>query len=227
MRERRPLKGADKIGIRVGKVLGKFKMAKHFLIQIDADGFSYRRNQPRIAREAALDGIYVIRTSVGKPIMDAEQTVKAYKNLSSVEQAFRSIKSVDLKVRPIFHRLANRVKAHVFLCMLAYYVEWHMRQALAPILFDDHNKEAAHMQRESIVAPAKRSLAAEAKAGSKVCEDGTPVHSFRTLLLDLATIVKNTITMKNEPQSASFEKITQPTALQQKALDLLGVKLVL
>lgn len=227
LRECRPLKGADKIGIRVGKVLGKFKMAKHFLIQIEADGFSYQRNQPRIAREAALDGIYVIRTSVGKPIMDAEQTVKAYKNLSSVEQAFRSIKSVDLKVRPIFHRLANRVKAHVFLCMLAYYVEWHMRQALAPILFDDHDKEAAQMQRESIVAPAKRSLAAEAKAGSKLCEDGTPVHSFHTLLLDLATIVKNMITMKNDPQSASFEKITQPTALQQKALDLLGVKLIL
>jgi transposase len=226
LRERRPLKGADKIGIRVGKVLGKFKMAKHFFIQIEANGFSYQRNHRRIAREAALDGIYVIRTSVGKPIMDAEQTVKAYKNLSSVEQAFRSIKSVDLKVRPIFHRLANRVKAHVFLCMLAYYVEWHMRQALAPILFDDHDKAAAQMQRESIVAPAKRSLAAEAKACSKVCEDGTPVHSFRTLLLDLATIVKNTITMKNDPQS-TFEKITQPTASQQKALDLLGVKLVL
>lgn len=227
LRERRPLKGADKIGIRVGKVLGKFKMAKHFLIQIEPDGFCYQRNEQRIAAEAALDGIYVIRTSVGKHIMDAEQAVKAYKSLSSVEQAFRSIKSVDLKVRPIYHRLAHRVKTHVFLCMLAYYVEWHMRQALAPILFDDHDKAAARMQRESIVAPAKRSLAAEAKACSKVCKDGTPVHSFRTLLSDLATITKNTVEMKNEPQSARFDKITQPTASQQHALGLLGVKLAL
>jgi len=113
------------------------------------------------------------------------------------------------------------------LCMLAYYVEWHMRQALAPILFDDHDKAAAQMQRESIVAPAKRSLAAEAKACSKVCEDATPVHSFRTLLSDLATITKNTVEMKNEPQSARFDKITQPTNLQQQALSLLGVKLAL
>ena len=227
LRERRPLKGADKIGIRVGKVLGKFKMAKHFLIQIEPDRFSYQRNEERIAQEVALDGIYVIRTSVGKDIMDSEQTVKAYKSLSSVEQAFRSIKSVDLKVRPIYHRLARRVKAHVFLCMLAYYVEWHMRQMLAPILFDDHNKAAAQMQRESIVAPARRSSAAEAKACKKVCEDGTPVHSFQTLLSDLATIVKNTVEMKNEPRSERFDKITQPTALQQRALDLLGVKLAL
>jgi len=227
LRERRPLKGADKIGIRVGKVLGTFKMAKHFVIQIEPDGFSYQRNQQRIAAEAALDGIYVIRTSLGEHIMDAEQAVKAYKSLSSVERAFRSIKSVDLKVRPIYHRLAHRVKTHVFLCMLAYYVEWHMRQALAPILFDDHDKAAAQMQRESIVAPAKRSLSAEAKACSKVCQDGTPVHSFRTLLSDLATITKNTVEMKNEPQSARFDKITQPTALQQHALGLLGVKLAL
>jgi hypothetical protein len=227
LRENRPLKGADKIGLRVGKVLGKYKMAKHFFIQIQADGFSYQRNHERIACEAALDGIYVIRTSVDKDAMDAEQSVKAYKNLSTVEQAFRSIKSIDLKVRPIFHRLAHRVETHVFLCMLAYYVEWHMRQALAPILFDDHDKAAAQMQRDSIVAPAKRSLAAEAKACSKVCEDGMPVHSFRTLLLDLATIVKNRITMKNDPQISAFDKITQPTALQQHALDLLGVKLLL
>jgi transposase len=227
LRERRPLKGADKIGIRVGKVLGKFKVAKHFLIQIESDGFSYQRNEQRIAREVALDGIYVIRTSVGKHIMDAQQAVKAYKSLSSVEQAFRSIKSVDLKVRPIYHRLARRVKAHVFLCMLAYYVEWHMRQVLAPILFDDHDKSAAQIQRESIVAPARRSLAAEAKACSKVGEDGTPVHSFRTLLSDLATIVKNTVEMKNEHRSARFNKITQPTSSQQKAFNLLGVNLAL
>ncbi|MFZ0613292.1 MAG: IS1634 family transposase [Desulfobacterales bacterium] len=225
LRERRPLKGADKIGIRVGKVLGKFKMAKHFLIQIEPDEFSYQRNEEGIASEAALDGIYVIRTSVGKKIMNSEQAVQAYKSLSNVERAFRSIKSVDLKVRPIYHRLAHRVKTHVFLCMLAYYVEWHMRRVLAPMLFDDHDKDAARMQRESVVAPAKRSAAAEAKACSKVCEDKTPVHSFHTLLSDLATIVKNTVKMKNGTTSESFEKITQPTALQQRALELLGVKL--
>lgn len=225
LRERRPLKGADKIGIRVGKVLGKFKMAKHFLIQIEPDKFSYQRNEEGIASEAALDGIYVIRTSVGKKIMNSEQAVQAYKSLSNVERAFRSIKSVDLKVRPIYHRLAHRVKTHVFLCMLAYYVEWHMRRVLAPMLFDDHDKDAARMQRESVVAPAKRSAAAEAKACSKVCEDKTPVHSFHTLLSDLATIVKNTVKMKNGTTSESFEKITQPTALQQRALELLGVKL--
>jgi len=227
LRDIRPLKGADKIGIRVGKVLGKFKMAKHFVIRIEPDGFFYQRNEQRIAKEAALDGIYVIRTSVANHIMDAEQAVTAYKSLSNVERAFRSIKSIDLKVRPIYHRLANRVKTHVFLCMLAYYVEWHMRQALAPILFDDHDKAGARMQRESIVAPAKRPLEAEAKACSKVCEDGTPVHSFRTLLSDLATITKNTVAMKIEPQSTMFEKITHPTVLQQHALDLLGVKLAL
>jgi len=227
LRDIRPLKGADKIGIRAGKVLGKFKMAKHFVIRIEPDGFFYQRNEQRIAKEAALDGIYVIRTSVANHIMDAEQTVTAYKSLSNVERAFRSIKSIDLKVRPIYHRLANRVRTHVLLCMLAYYVEWHMRQALAPILFDDHDKADAQMQRESIVAPARRSLEAEAKACSKVCEDGTPVHSFRTLLSDLATITKNTVAMKNEPQSTMFEKITHPTVLQQHALDLLGVKLAL
>jgi len=227
LRDTRALKGADKIGIRVGKVLGKFNMAKHFVIQIKPDGFYYQRNPQRIADEAALDGIYVIRTSVADHIMDAEQTVKAYKSLSNVERAFRSIKSVDLKVRPIYHRLVHRVKTHVFLCMLAYYVEWHMRQRLAPILFDDHDKATAQMQRESIVAPAKRSLEAQAKACSKVCKDATPVHSFATLLSDLATITKNTVEMKNEIQSTMFEKITQPTSLQQRALDLLGVKLAM
>jgi hypothetical protein len=203
----------------------KAKMAKHFHIHIEPGRFSYQRNEESIAREAALDGIYVIRTSVAQDIMDAEQTVKAYKSLSSVERAFRSIKSVDLKVRPIYHRLAHRVRVHVFLCMLAYYVEWHMRQSLAPILFDDHDKATAQMQRESIVAPAKRSSAAEVKACKKACEDGTPVHSFHTLLSDLATITKSTIEMKNKLRNERFNKITQPTALQQHALDLLGVKL--
>lgn len=222
-RERRRLKGADKIGIRVGRVLGKFKVAKHFRIRIEDDGFFYERDEQRIAEEAALDGIYVIRTSVGAHIMNAEQTVKAYKSLSNVERAFRSIKSIDLKVRPIYHRLAHRVKTHVFLCMLAYYVEWHMRQALAPMLFDDHEKAAA--QRESIVAPAQRSAAALAKAYYKVNEDGMTVHSFRTLLEDLSTIAKNTVEIQNAPQSGRFYKLTQPTNLQQRALNLLEVKL--
>ena len=224
-RKNRPLKGAAKIGLRVGKVLGKFKMAKHFCIRIEEDAFFYHRDQEKIAQEAALDGIYVIRTSVAAPVMDAEKTVAAYKQLSDVERAFRSIKSIDLKVRPIYHRLSPRVKAHVFLCMLAYYVEWHMRQALAPMLFDDHEKQTAQLNRKSIVAPAQRSEAAIKKVRNKRCVDRMPVHSFRTLLEDLNTICKNTVVVKKADDSATFEKITQASVVQQRALDLLGINI--
>src|SRR5438876_2842545 len=148
----------------VGKVIGHYKMGKHFDIVIEDAGIHYERKQAQIDAEAALDGIYVIRTSVKTEVASAQQTVFHYKSLSAVERAFRSIKSVDLKVRPIHHRLANRVRAHVFLCMLAYYVEWHMRRALAPILFDDHDPDAAAAQRPSIVAPAQRSADALKKA---------------------------------------------------------------
>jgi hypothetical protein len=226
-RAARRLKGKDNIALRVGKVINKFKVAKHFAISITDESFSYQRKEASIANEAALDGIYVIRTSVPREVLDANATVGAYKSLGEVERAFRSLKSIDLKIRPIFHRLAERVKAHVFLCMLAYYVEWHMRKALAPILFDDHQPGDAANSRPNIVAPAERSAAAKRKAKTKVTEDHLPVHSFRTLLADLATITKNTVEVKpirNDP--ARFEKLTRPTPLQQRAFDLLGVRLV-
>ncbi|MFU8856075.1 MAG: IS1634 family transposase [Deferrisomatales bacterium] len=224
LRTQRALKGADQIGLRVGKVLGRFKMAKHFTIEIGEERFAYTRDAAKIAAEAALDGFYVIRTSVASDTVSAEEAVRAYKGLSVVERAFRSIKTVDLKIRPIHHRLAPRVKAHVFLCMLAYYVEWHMRQALAPMLFDDHDPEAGQAARDSEVAPAQRSPAAHRKAASKKTEDGLPVHSFQTLLADLATISKDRI----QPRlagAAMFDKVTRPTPVQQRALDLLGVHL--
>ena len=223
-RLKRPLRGKDKIGLRVGKVIGKYKMGKHFQITITDSSFSYMRDAARIEEEAAIDGIYVIRTSVPEKVMDAEASVGAYKSLSVVERAFRSYKTVDLKVRPIYHHLADRVRAHVFLCMLAYYVEWHMRQALAPALFDDEDKEEAQLCRESIVAPAERSPKALRKARRKRTDDDLPVHSFQSLLKDLATITKNTIVPKLQGAQPFF-MITRPTALQAKILDLLGVNL--
>jgi len=227
-RPKRRLKGKEKIGLRVGKVIGKFKMAKHFVITIEEEGFAYERDLASITEEAALDGIYVLRTSVPKEVLSTNETVGAYKSLSQVERAFRSLKTIDLKIRPIHHRLADRVKAHVFLCMLAYYVEWHMRQVLAPILFDDHDPADAAQSRPNMVVPAERSKAAKRKAATKVTDDGLPVHSFQTLLDDLATISKNTIEVKRtDREPVSFEKITRPTPVQQRALDLLGVGLIL
>jgi Transposase DDE domain len=220
-RPRKPLRGKDAIGMAVGKVLGHYKVGKHFDIVIEDAGLRYQRKQTQIDAEAALDGIYVIRTSVKSEIASAEQTVFHYKSLSAVERAFRSIKSVDLKVRPIHHRLANRVRAHVFLCMLAYYVEWQMRRALAPILFDDHDRVAANAERKSIVAPAMRSSRALEKAHSKRTENGQTVHSFQTLMADLGTIAKNTVVMNHK----SMQILTTPTALQQRAFDLLQVSL--
>lgn len=223
-RQKRPLRGKDKIGLRVGKVIGKYKVGKHFEITITDEAFSYRRNSARIEEEAAMDGIYVIRTSVPANALDAETTVGAYKRLSVVERAFRSYKTVDLKVRPIYHHLADRVRAHVFLCMLAYYVEWHMRQALAPVLFDDEDKEEAQLLRESIVASAERSARALRKVRRKKTDDDLPVHSFQSILKDLATITKNTIVPKIQG-AQSFTMVTRPTPLQKKALDLLGINL--
>ncbi len=223
-REKRRLAGKDKIGLRVGKSIGKYKMAKHFELDIADHSFGYRRNPSSIAREAALDGLYIVRTSLTAAELDAEGTVRAYKRLSTVERAFRSLKTVDLKVRPIFHHAANRVRAHVFLCMLAYYVEWHMRQRLKPLLFDDDDAAAAEAARPSIVAPAEVSASAKDKARSKHTADGLPVHSFRTLLGDLATVAKNRV-VPNIPGSEPFETITRPTKLQRQALALLGVRL--
>lgn len=224
-REKCQLKGAAKIGVRVGKVLNRFGVGKHFQINITESSFSYERNEESIAKESTLDGLYVIRTSVEAQLLDAVETVRSYKSLSTVEQAFRSYKTVDLKVRPIYHYTSNRVKAHIFLCMLAYYVEWHMRQALAPILFDDHDFISSSRKRKSVVAPAERSNTAKSKAQRKRTPDDLPVHSFQTLLADLATIVKNRVQSNLSGTNITFDKITEPTPLQYKALDLLGVRL--
>ncbi len=218
-RVHRPLRGKDQIGMRVGKVLGRFKMAKHFHIEITDESLGYERDEARINQEAALDGIYVIRTSVPPAELGAEAAVRAYKRLATVERAFRSFKGVDLKVQPIYHRLEERVRAHVLLCMLAYYVEWYMRRALAPLLFDDHEQPPAQ---RSPVAPARRSTAAEAKVRTKQLEDGTPVQSFQGLLEDLATLAKNRVRSKSAG-AVAFDMLTTPTPLQQRAFDLLGV----
>jgi hypothetical protein len=219
---RRPLRGKDRIGLAVGAVADRYKMAKHFAIAIAEDDLTFERKQDQIDAEAALDGIYVLRTSLAPEALDAAGTVAAYKGLAGVERAFRSCKTVDLEVRPIHHRLADRVRAHVFLCMLAYYVEWHMRRALAPILFDDHDKPAAAAERASIVAPARRSPAARRKAATKRTEDGMPVHSFRSLLAELATLTRNAMAMANQPD-ASFVLYPEPTPVQARTFELLGV----
>jgi transposase len=222
-REHRPLRGAAAIGVRVGRVANQYKVAKHFELTITDDSFAYARKQERIRDEAALDGLYVIRTDVPAEQMSAEQTVRNYKSLSAVERAFRSMKTIDLKVRPIHHRKADRVRAHVLLCMLAYYVEWHMRQALAPLLFDDHDRAAAQAQRRSIVEPAQRSEAALTKATTRRTEDGLPVQSFRDLLAQLGTIVRNSMRRRDAGDDETFPMITRPNDHQRRALELLGV----
>ena len=221
-RKRDPLRGQDKIGMAVGAVIGKRKMAKHFELTIEDARFTFRRKEDEIAAEARLDGLYVIRTSLPKEAIGAGDAVSAYKSLSQVERAFRSLKSVDLEIRPIHHWLSDRVHAHVFLCMLAYYVEWHMRQKLAPMLFDDEDKEAALASRPSPVAKAPRSDRAKAKDAGKRTEDGQPVHSFHTLIADLGTLCLNEAAAATNPNYA-LTMTTRPTPLQQKALDLLGV----
>lgn len=221
-RAKNSLRGKALIGLRVGRVLGRFKMGKHFKLEIAEESFSYQRNQDSITQEAALDGIYVIRTNVALAALSPADTVLSYKRLVHVERAFRCIKTVDLKLRPIHHHLADRVRAHVFICMLAYYLEWHMRRALAPMLFEDDDKPAAERRRRSAVAKALRSEKAERKTHTLRAADGSPVHSFQTLLADLATLAKNTLQPK-DGSAKPFEMITTPTPLQQRALDLLGV----
>ena len=223
-RRKRPLRGKQNIGLRAGKILNRYKMGKHFQLRIEEDSFHYQRKTANIEREENLDGIYVIRTSVKKEVLSSQQVVASYKSLSGVERAFRSLKTVDLQVRPIHHRLPERVRAHILLCMLAYYVEWHMRQLLAPILFDDDDRAQAQAVRASIVAPAQRSASAKLKALTKQTADGLKVHSFQTLLGDLATIVKNRI-QPTDKTFLVFDMLTEPTVIQQRALDLLGVTL--
>jgi transposase len=221
-RKRNPLHGTAAIALAVGEVLNTYKMKKHFDLTITDDAFSYARKTAEIAAETATDGLYVVRTSLLAETLDDADTVRSYKSLARVERAFRCIKTVDLNVRPVYHWLEDRVRAHVLLCMLAYYLEWHMRQCLAPMLFDDTDKEAAEALRSSAVAQAKRSKTAVKKQTTGTTPDGLPVHSFRTLLTDLATMARNTIITAINPLYP-LTVVTRPTPVQQKAFDLLGI----
>jgi hypothetical protein len=220
-RVRAPLRGQDKIAVRVDRVLNRRKVGKHYTIDIGEDRFSYHRNQDSIAAEAALDGIYVLRTSVEPGDLDSGEIVSSYKALAQVERAFRAF-NTDLDIRPIRHRTEDRVRAHVFLRMLSYYITWHMHARLAPLLFTDDDKPAARAARQSPVAPAARSQRALAKAAAKRTDDELPVHSSASLLADLATICLNTIAPA-DPDLPGFRLVTTPTPLQRQALDLLGV----
>jgi hypothetical protein len=219
-RARRPLRGKDKIGLAVGKVINKKKVAKHFITDITDDGLTWRRDEQKIAAEAALDGIYVIRTSLPAETLPAAGAVDSYKALENVERVFRGL-NTDLLIRPIRHRLEERVRAHVLIRMLAYYVIWHMQQQLAPMLFKDDDPAAAKAARPSPVAPAQRSPSALAKAATKATADGGPVHSLRTLLDDLATIAANRIQPVGD--LPAFTQITTPAPVQRRAFELLGV----
>jgi transposase len=218
--ERGTLIGKGPIGVRIGKVINRFKVAKHFAIDIGEAIFTYEVRDERVAEEAALDGLYVIRTSLTKERVSDEQAVRNYKKLANVERAFRSMKTIDLQIRPIHHRLEKRVRAHIFLCMLAYYVEWHMREAWRPMLFCDEDQGAK--TNRNPVAPAVRSEAAFAKTAMRRLDDGTTVHSFRTLLADLAMITRSTFAPRDTAEgSHTFTMTTVPTTTQERALSLL------
>ena len=220
MVQRGTLRGAGPIGVRAGRVVNQYRVAKHFKLDIEAARFQYRILDEEVEREAALDGIYVLRTGLSATQMHSADVVRSYKSLAEVERAFRSLKTVDLHVRPIHHHLADRVRSHIFLCMLAYYVEWHMREAWRPLLFAEEDLQAK-TQRDP-VAPAKRSTAAERKAFSRTLSDGSPVHSFRTLLEELASIVRNTCRLPARQDSATFDLTTTANPKQQRALELLA-----
>lgn len=214
------LAGKDNIGVRVGKIVNQYKVAKHFDLAIGDTSFSFQRKPNSIAAEAALDGIYIIRTSVPATQMEGADCVRNYKSLASVERAFRSLKTIDLKVRPIHHRLADRVRSHIFLCMLAYYVEWHMREAWRELMFADTDQQAKATR--DPVAPATRSKAALAKVARRTLDDDTPAHSFGTLMAELATIVRNTCRTPQAAENApTFDVLTNPNPKQQRAIELL------
>jgi hypothetical protein len=221
-RTRRPLRGATEIALKVGAVLDRFHMAKHFILAIGDDRFTFARKAEAIATEAALDGLYVVRTRLPAEALGDADTVAAYKSLARVEHAFRSLKTVDLQIRPVHHWLAPRVRAHVFLCLLAYHVEWHLRVKPAPLLFDEEDHAAAEAERASIVAKAARSPAAIAKQTRGVTADGLPVHSFRSLLADLATLTRNEAVTALSPDHV-LTLYARPTPVQQKAFELLGI----
>jgi hypothetical protein len=222
-RKRHPLRGSAEIALAVGAAIDRHKMRKHFDLEITDASFGFTRKADAVAAEAATDGLYVIRTSLSKEALGDAETVRSYKSLALVERAFRCMKTVDLQVRPVRHWLPERVRAHVFLCMLAYYLEWHMRRKLAPVLFDDTDKETAEALRESIVAQAQRSPAAVTKQTTGLTPEGLVVHSFQTLLADLATICRNTIVTAVTPDYP-LSVLTRPTAGQLRAFELLEVR---
>jgi len=220
-RKRHPLPQTE-IALKVGKAINRFKMAKHFDKTIGDGVFQWARNEESIERESQLDGIYVIRTSEPKSQCSAEDTVRRYKSLAQVERAFRSLKGMDLRIRPIYHRTEDHVRAHIFLCMLAFYVEWHMRQALAPLLFQDEELSQDRLHRDP-VAPAKAPASAKAKKAHHGTTDGFPVQSFGTLLQALSTRCRNYCRIPNHPTSTAFQQVTEATPLQARALQLLGL----
>lgn len=221
-RPRRNPLGKAEIGLRVGRVLHRFKVGKHFKLKIEDGLFEWSRREESIRGEEALDGIYVIRTSEPKERISPDDVVRNYKSLAQVERAFRTLKGLEVLVRPIRHRKDPRVRAHVFVCFLAYYVEWHMRKALAPLLFEDEEREQNRKTRDP-VAPARPSPSARRKKATHFTPDGLPVHSFHTLLKDLATRCRNTCRVKSDPSAPRFQMVTEPTPLQAKALQLLGL----
>jgi hypothetical protein len=218
-RSKTPLEKTE-IALKVGRVLNRYKVGKHFRLQIGDGMFTYERNEASITQESALDGIYVIRTSEPEERLSAEDVVRGYKNLARVEQVFRTLKGIDIKVRPIYHRLEDRVRAHIFLCLLAYYVEWHMRKALAPVLFDDE-EIGADRDRRDPVAQARPSESAQKKRRRRRTEDGLAIHSFETLLMDLGTRARNRCRMKSAALSPSFSTTTEHSPLQKRAFQLL------
>jgi transposase len=220
-RTKTPLKGSE-IGLKAGKVVGRYKMGKHYQLTIADGTFQWLRREDAIAAEAMLDGIYVIRTSEPKERLSAEDTVRTYKSLSQVERAFRCMKGIDLLVRPIRHRTEDRVPAHIFLCMLAYYVEWHMRKALAPILFEDDQLDSERKRRDPVL-PAKPTEAAKRKKAIRMTPEGLPVHSFETLIAELASRCRNTYKLKNDDSSLTFSQVPELTPLQKRAYELLGL----
>jgi DDE family transposase len=219
-----PLRGKAEIGLAVGAVIDRHKMGKHYELTITDDSFTYRRKPESIAREAKLDGLYVVRTSVPAETLSADEAVRAYKDLARVERAFRSLKSIDLQIRPVHHWVEPRVRAHVFLCMMAYYVEWHLREAWAPILFHDHERAEAEKESVSPVAALEVSAAAKRKRGSRRSDDGLPITNFGDLMRHLATMTLNIVASPQAPNAAITLSAT-PTPLQNKAFALLGTAL--
>jgi transposase len=221
---RRTQKPLDKgeIGLKVGRVLNRYKVGKHFKLTIEDGTFEWRRDQESIQREAALDGIYVIRTSETKESLSAEDAVRQYKSLSQVERLFRTLKGIDLRVRPIRHHTVAHVRAHIFLCVLAYYVEWHLRQALASLLFDDEELNDRRKKRDP-VAPAKPSASARRKKAQRLSSDGLPIHSFETLLGELGTRSRNRCRVKSDLSGSTFDQVSEPSPLHARVLELIAL----